>query len=293
VQNISKENRVLQSSLRKQDRDMGDVNLKWIVLIVVVVYFCVLCTEGASFTDTNGTKPGELNGKKLRELGMKLKLPKLRMIGKAIENMEIKIESGIEKLENETARKICDLNHCLPWTDWSKCSSNIHLFGSKFRTRQCSIDVTTCKVDTFNSKTEKEFGICGGFCPESYNITKNGFCLKLFSDKLRNMAEAELQCQEDSGHLINIDSEIKYDDVGSIMQGFSSSVWIDGKRKDVRSPWTFTYGTQKGFFKWYSGQPSNGSTELCIRVHPYSVIQWRDHPCNIKFYSICEILDTS
>ncbi|XP_060602040.1 C-type lectin-like [Ruditapes philippinarum] len=223
---------------------------------------------------------------------MKLKLPKLRMIGKAIENIEVKIESGIEKLENETAQKICDLNPCLPWSDWSKCSSNIHIFGSKFRTRQCSLDLSTCKVDTTNSKIEKQFEICGGFCPLSYNITKNGFCLKLFSDKGRNKEAAELKCQEDNGHLINIDSEIKYEDVGSLMEGFGTSVWIDGYRKDVSSHWTYTYGYQKGFFKWYTGQPSNSSSELCLSVHKYSAIQWRDSSCNNQYYSICEVISS-
>jgi hypothetical protein len=268
---------------------MGNDSLKWCGLFVV--YLCILCIEGASITDSNGTKPSELNGKKLRELGMKLKLPKLRMIGKTIENIEVKIESSIEKLENETAQKICNLNPCLPWTDWSKCSSNIHLFGSKYRTRQCSLDLSTCKVDTTNMKTEKEFGICGGLCPDRYNNTKNGFCLKLFSDKTRNKKEAELQCQDDNGHLVNIDSEIKYEDVGNLMEGFRSYVWIDGYRKDVSSPWAYTYGSQKGFFKWRTNQPSNVSSELCLIVYKYSGgIQWWDNSCNSAYNSICEVI---
>ncbi|XP_060555604.1 snaclec 5-like [Ruditapes philippinarum] len=174
-------------------------------------------------------------------MGMKLRLPNIRMIGKAIENIEVKIESSIEKLENETARKICDLNPCLPWTSWSKCSSNIHLFGS--------------------------------------------------NDKTRNKKEAELQCQDDNGHLVNIDSEIKYEDVKNLMEGFRSYVWIDGYRKDVSSPWAYTYGSQKGFFKWQTNQPSNGSSELCLIGYRYSGgIQWLDNNCNSAYYSICEVI---
>jgi hypothetical protein len=54
---------------------MGNANLKWCALIVL--YICVLWIEGAFLTDGNGNKPSKLNGKKLREKGVKLRLPML------------------------------------------------------------------------------------------------------------------------------------------------------------------------------------------------------------------------
>lgn len=74
------------------------------------------------------------------------------------------------------------------------------------------------------------------------------------------------------------------------MEGFRSNVWIDGYRKDVSTPWTYTYGSQKGFFKWFSGQPSNASNELCLGILKKSAIQWFDNPCTNAFHSICEVI---
>jgi hypothetical protein len=114
--------------------------------------------------------------------------------------------------------------------------------------------------------------------------------LKLFSDKTRSKEAAELKCQENNGHLVNIDSEIKYEDIVSLMEGFGPNVWINGYRKDIISPWTYKYGSQKGFFKWFSGQPSNASNELCIGILKRGTIQWFDNNCNYAFYSICEVI---
>ncbi|XP_053386253.1 C-type lectin domain family 10 member A-like [Mercenaria mercenaria] len=267
---------------------MNGVTLAFYIVICVTVPYI----QGApTTTDVNGTEPGDMNGKKLMEIGKKLKLPKLRLIGKTIENLELKVDKTLENFEKKTGRKMCDLNPCMAWTDWSKCSSNPHRFGSKVRTRQCSINKDTCKVDTANSRTETEFGVCGGFCPKDYNVTKNGFCVKLYSDKTRTQVSAEQQCQDDGGHLMNIDSEEKYEDVSSLLKGFGSYVWIDGRRKDVSSPWEYKYGSQKGFFKWRSGEPDNNSNDLCLFIYLYSgTVFWYDYPCGHTYYALCEII---
>ena len=106
--------------------------------------------------------------------------------------------------------------------------------------------------------------------------------------------EAEKQCQKDGGHLVNIDSEIKYEDVTSILTGFSNKgIWIDGRRKDVSSPWEYTYGSQKGFFKWYTGEPHERSIDLCLVVILYSNgLKFHDIKCPNIYYYICEIVNT-
>jgi hypothetical protein len=149
--------------------------------------------------------------------------------------------------------------------------------------------MTSCEIDS-NSRTEKEFGICIGNCPSGYNITKNGFCMKFYTDKGVEQDAAEQQCQKDGGHLINIDSEIKLEDVSSLLTGFGAAIWIDGHRKDVHSPWVYTYGSQKGFFKWYPSQPDNSSNELCLYIALYSNgVKWHNYSCSGTLYSICEI----
>ena len=218
----------------------------------------------ASVTDDYGTKPEELNGKLLRVLGLKLNLSELRMVGQTIENIEGEIDNKIQNIQKENS-EICKISPCFEWSEWSKCSStNMHIFGSKFRTRQCNLDRTACKLDTKNSKIEKEFGICGGLCPHDHNVTRHGFCLKFYNDRVRNRYEAELQCKEDGGYLINIDSEIKHEDVKSLSNA-TSRVYIDGTRKDVGSPWKFSYGSQNTFLKWSKGQPSN-SPDVCVMI---------------------------
>ncbi|XP_053391517.1 C-type lectin lectoxin-Thr1-like [Mercenaria mercenaria] len=208
---------------------MNGVTLAFYIVICVTVHYI----QGSpTTTDVNGTEPGDMDGKKLVEIGKKLKLPKLRLIGKTIENLELKNRDRV--------------------------------------------------------------GICGGFCPKDYNVTKNGFCVKLYSDKQRTQTQvsAEQQCQDDGGHLMNIDSEEKYEDVSSLLKGFSSGVWIDGHRKDVSSPWQYKYGSQKGFFKWKSGQPSNGSNELCLLIYLSSgtTLVWYDNTCGSNYYNLCEII---
>jgi hypothetical protein len=250
-----------------------------IMALLVILSLIALCINCAPLTDGNGTNAGDLNGKKLMEIGNALKLPKLQMIGKTIDNIEKEVE------------KICDLHPCSEWTEWFGCTARFGQFGSKFRTRRCSVNMTTCEIDS-NSRTEKEFGICIGHCPNGYNITKNGFCMKFYADNTVKKDAAEQQCQKDGGHLINIDSEMKLEDVSSLLTGFSrgKGIWIDGHRKDVSSPWEYTYGSQKTIFKWYPGQPSNTSNSLCLVIALYNNgVRWHDNSCTTLYFSICEI----
>jgi hypothetical protein len=250
-----------------------------IMALLVILYITAMCIDSAPLTDGNGTNAGDLNGEKLMEIGMTLKLPKLQMIGKTIDNIEKEIEN-----------KVCDLHPCSEWTEWFGCTARVGQFGSKFRTRRCSVNMSTCEIDS-NSRTEKEFGICIGYCHNGYNITKNGFCMKLYADKQVTKNAAEQQCQKDGGHLVNIDSEIKLEDVSSLLTGFSDKgIWIDGHRKDVNSPWEYTYGSQKEVFKWYTNNPKNRSSDLCLVIALYSNgVKWHGIPCTTSYFSICEI----
>ncbi|XP_060575552.1 lithostathine-2-like [Ruditapes philippinarum] len=252
--------------------------------LLFILSATVLCINSAPLADENGINAGDLNGENLMEFGKKLKLPALQMIGKTIDNMEKEIDV-----------QICALHPCSEWTEWSGCTARFGQFGSKFRTRRCNVNMTSCEIES-NSRAEKEFEICimDMACPNGYNLTKNGYCMKFDAVKQVTKTVAEQQCQKDGGHLLNIDSELKYKDVIGHLNGFSTAgIWIDGHRKDVNSPWKYTYGSQKGFFKWLSGQPDNNSDELClVIVFSSGDITWRDVTCTYSFYSICEITKT-
>jgi hypothetical protein len=116
--------------------------------------------------------------------------------------------------------------------------------------------------------------------------------MKLYADKEVKQDAAEQQCQKDGGHLVNIDSEMKLEDVSNLLAGFSrdQGIWINGHRKDVSSSWEYTYGSKKGFFKWYPSQPDNVSNQPCLIIALYSDgVKWYDMPCTNTYYSMCEI----
>jgi hypothetical protein len=252
-------------------------------ILALLIFLCIKCER---VSGENGTNDGDLNGEKLMDIGRELRLPMLRIIGKTIDNTERNIEA-----------KLCDLHPCSQWTEWSSCVVRFGQIGWKFRTRQCNVNMTSCEIES-TSRTEKKFGICtmDMNCPYDYNITKNGFCMKLVADKYGPKQATEQQCQKDGGHLVNIDSEMKLEDVSSLLTGFRNRyIWIDGERKDVSSPWEYTYGSQKRFFKWYTNEPSNGSHDLCLAItfYRYFGLTWDDVTCSDSKYSICEIILTT
>jgi hypothetical protein len=132
---------------------------------------------------------------------------------------------------------------------------------------------------------ETDFGLCEGFCPKAYNVTTNGFCVKLHVNS-KTFDDAEKQCQADGGHMMNTDSELKNADVTEFLHEFNSYIYIDGRRKDSSSEWVTVDNSPKRFFYWASGQPGGG---FCIKMH-HSNIYWHDSSsCTVKRPFICEI----
>ncbi|XP_053374922.1 C-type lectin mannose-binding isoform-like [Mercenaria mercenaria] len=145
------------------------------------------------------------------------------------------------------------------------------------------------------TEAETDLGICEGgvegkrkgFCPRNYNMTTNGFCIKLYVTP-KNHEDAEMVCQEDGGFLINIDSDLKYADVKSILNGFRpADINIGGRRKDSASQWEYKYGSGSGYFKWHSSSyPSNSDSNQCLALENYL---WFDLSCTSKYPFLCEI----
>jgi hypothetical protein len=112
--------------------------------------------------------------------------------------------------------------------------------------------------------------------------------MKLYTITKSN-ADAQKQCEADGANLVKIDTKSKLNDIGKLT-GISTlgHIYIDGVRKDPNSAWVFTTPTRSIFFNWATGQPDNGSDQLCIVVRGSDKLMW-DAKCSIKRYFICEI----
>ncbi|XP_060603999.1 uncharacterized protein LOC132756872 [Ruditapes philippinarum] len=218
--------------------------------------------SSASLTNSNGTAEEDITGEILLKLGRTLHKPVITLLGMAIRNLE-------------------NLHPCSDWTHWSECGAiREGYIASRKRTRKCGRYQSGDKLTT-----ETDIGICEGLCSKAYNVTTNGFCVKLYVN-FKTFDDAEKQCQADGGHVINIDSVLKNGDVKTLLQGISANVYIDGQRKDSSSAWLTINGSQKQFFNWASGEPDSG---LCIRIYPCNSF-WYDSSCTSNRPFICEIL---
>lgn len=106
--------------------------------------------------------------------------------------------------------------------------------------------------------------------------------------KRETKANAEKRCQEDGGYLINIDSEKKFEDIKSILKGFSGNVYISGRRKNVYSKWEFLYGKQTGFFKWALSEPD--SSDTCFYINTRTFLWTAIPSCQLIERYLCEIV---
>ncbi|KAL4219362.1 hypothetical protein ACF0H5_021942 [Mactra antiquata] len=214
-------------------------------------------------TENNGTFGDTVNGDDLVKLGRQLQKPMLTIIGMALRNL-----------------------HECEWTNWSPCTVRTQgYFGSRTRTRICNYDK---KDENTNHVIKSANELCEGKCPSDYNITKHGYCIKFYTEKVGN-DDAVTQCRNDGGYLINIESKQKHDDLKELLQGYNVYVHVGGRRINVSSPWIYEYGRQKRFLEFHSGQPSNGSTELCLCLNG-STRLLHDTTCSSKFAFLCEIV---
>ncbi|XP_053398346.1 C-type lectin lectoxin-Thr1-like [Mercenaria mercenaria] len=207
----------------------------WILFITPLLYH-----QCDTATDVKYTAAEEIDGEYLLKMGKKFNKPTLTLIGMAIRNLQ----------------------PCGEWTTWTACTaSRLNHFGIRRRTRECGVNM---KINgESKSKTEKDFSICEGFCRADYVLSTNGFCIKIYT-LTKNQVDADKQCQADGGNLVHIDTDMKYGDVKNLTGLPSTYIYIGGRRKDTNSPWVFAKGSQNGFYRWASGQPDNGSDQLCL-----------------------------
>ncbi|XP_045163639.2 uncharacterized protein LOC123527961 [Mercenaria mercenaria] len=245
--------------------------LKHLRLIVFSALFVEI--NSSSVLKSNGTSGKELNPQTLIAFGRETNDSLVTMIGKVIENYHM----------------------CTAWSQWTECgATRADFFSARTRRRHCVKDKSRN-----GRRTEIETGVCEGgllnVCPRSYNMTVNGFCIKLYTtEKTHN--EAENVCKNDGGFLINIDSDPKYFDVKAILisNDMKGHVHIDGRRKNASSQWEYSYGSRSGYFHWYSGYPTTRADHLCLELSGYQTVANQrfltfNGACSAAYSFLCEV----
>ncbi|KAL4219371.1 hypothetical protein ACF0H5_021951 [Mactra antiquata] len=231
-------------------------------MLKIHIIFSLFVLSFSQQTENNGTFADGVNGDDLIKLGRQLQKPMLTIIGMALRNL-----------------------HACEWTNWSPCTVRKGYFGSRTRTRTCNYHKD---VGNTNKVIESDNKLCEGKCPDDYNITKHGYCIKFYTETKVNDAAAT-QCRNDGGYLINIESKQKHEDIKAMLQGMIEFLYVGGRRKDVSSPWIYEYGNQNGFLEWQAGQPNNRATELCLCLNDETKLL-HDVTCTGKRAFLCEIV---
>ncbi|XP_052765234.1 uncharacterized protein LOC128206666 [Mya arenaria] len=207
----------------------------------------------------------------LLELGEKVNSPLLKLIGFALKNLKCNINGP------------CDI-----WSPWTRCSTVPKgTFGIRTRSRSCYQEQTISGCDNFGKTkhVENQNEVCEGFCPTNYNTTSTSLCLKTSTEKKKRHA-AEKFCEEDGGHIINIDTQKRYEAASSVAN--ISSIWVQGKRSQQAGPWQYIVGEDpesQPFFKWDEGDPENGVNDVYMRFYKSEFYDCVDS----NYIVICEI----
>ncbi|XP_052761531.1 uncharacterized protein LOC128204192 [Mya arenaria] len=189
----------------------------------------------------------EANEKTLLDLGKKSNSPLLKLIGYALRNLK------------------CEINGpCDNWSPWTHCTVPRGTFGIRTRMRSCYEMKNKNECGDFGGEktVENQNEVCEGFCPINYNFTSTNLCLKRSKATMKHQA-AEQFCEEDGGHIINIDTQERFEVASSVAN--TSVIWVQGKRTQQAGPWQYTVGGNpetQPFFKWQTSEPTNGSDDL-------------------------------
>jgi hypothetical protein len=256
-----------------------------------------MCLHGAPLEESIINK--DLTGQDLIKMGNSLNKPLLELLGATFVKTEQNInkelsdniavaknnfQDGIDKLTME----LCKETRCAAWTEWSRCSAYMTgTFGARTRSRKCGGNSSICAAVSAES-VEIDNQICQGTC--NHTLTGNKFCILLNKSVTKTQNNARDACHKDGGHLMNMDSELKFKDVNEYFTNisFKSDVWIDGKRTLPNGNMKYEYGSDDSKFSiWQSGEP--GSTDDC-KIYNYRVKSWYGRSCTNGYNYLCEIL---
>lgn len=255
-----------------------------------LVLFALICVVGRCSVIQNTSSElslskEELNGKTLAALGEAFNNTLLKMIGNTIENVQGSLEE-----------ELCRFNPCTDWNPWTTCSAQVvGSFGVTMRNRTCWFSASKPCARDGDLMVENESKVCELVCRSDYNISSNKFCVKIYTNKVTH-PDAEKQCQRDGGHLMNPDTQNSWNDFEEIAKEVKTlgNIWIDGTRTSVGSSWNFRRGLNMENStlgsKWKSGQPTNGSTELCLLTGVSNNVRYLyDNSCSYPTSFVCEL----
>lgn len=304
---------------------------KLFLILIAMDLSLVLATDDDTSVNTDfkgKTLNADFSGKSLIAMGAAINSPLLRLLGKTFIKLEREVSNGVSKLEgvtkdvdnktkfvlnelekekdnssleqrlvterNELIDIICQLHVCTDWTQWTDCTAETKgIYGAQNRSRTCgNRDIKLCKTKG-QRKTEVDYRVCEGqWCPKNYTLTGNGFCIGLHLDVKYNRSAAASACKQEGGYLVNIDSELKADDVNGMLEEMSwrNRVWIDGIRTQPSGPWRHEYGpNDPTYSNWLFGKPDN---IFDCRVYMNNMNQWYwlVQTCWSEYSFICEII---
>lgn len=259
------------------------IPLQFLCVFSIIVALKESQASPTNLTNEISVNIKELTGEKLVNISLAVNNTLLKMIGHLLVNLEESLQT-----------KLCQMNPCTDWTIWTRCSATgLESFGFQTRMRTCWYKSSRPCAKDGGDIVENESRVCESNCGNGYNVSKNGYCLKAYSTKM-SQPEAEKQCQQDNGHLMNIDTDLRWTDHVEIAKQMSlADIWIDGTRSVAGGSWTYLTGSdpsKNDVNQWISGEPSNRSNELC-KVSDKSGVSryWYDRNCSDEYPFICEI----
>ena len=245
------------------------------------------------------------------------------------QNMLKEIEWAVFDLKHSTLALMEDIclreSECSDWSDWGACSVSCGS-GTSFRTRECTLagkfrsycnprrsESTTCS----DGPCEAVIIIDDLDCPENY-VSFRGYCFRM-SEKRSSRLIANIMCETDDAHLVEIDSSQKHAIVVDYLQQIGTSylnetdiflsanmntkseddsvtndeletqIAIDGIRYRHETAYLNWKDREMIFYRWAWGQPRNDKSDgdYCITMNPENG-QWYLRCCSRKFYYICE-----
>lgn len=217
-------------------------------------------------------------------------------VGQHLENSVKKVQRN---MTSNALKVICQLLPCSDWSAWTACGSLVGRYGTRNRTRHCGYNVS--KLCTENmSGFDIEVGECMIYipwCPLDYVYTRNGFCVKLYNGVYKSWYDAEIHCESDGGHLVNIDTKQLSEDINESFDDteiLSVYAWVDGIRRFAGNEWEYKSGLKKPkFTNWYRDHPGEDSFPNCkciIRSGDEGNFEWRSsYVCGNRENFICQI----
>ena len=234
----------------------------------------------------NGQRPdanvqsGQLDETSVLKMGRRFADPLLLLLGTAMRNSKM-----------DVIRKICSLNKCGKWSEWSSCTAvTDERFGMTTRSRECGRGPSFCP---FNGSqvisTEMDSKLCMN-CPTGFTKTGNGFCF-FYHNTTMNRDEAGKFCEGKGGFVVNPHSEIKSRDLHGFLRTLgkeNETIWLDARRKDYASPWEYSYGIGPGnYSNWEASQPNQFNDDFCMSEQDVER-KWYDRTCTENFSFVCE-----